>query len=74
MVPSPVGLPWPVVVMISRDHGIVGLTVAFFKESMRRDAITGIRIVFALRATSRCQYKSHDGHFGVEEKEDLPSR
>jgi hypothetical protein len=36
-------------VIVSRDHGIFGWTLAFFKESMRRDAITGTRIVFALR-------------------------
>ena len=35
--------------MVSRDHTAFGWTEAFFKESMSRDAMTGTRIVFALR-------------------------
>jgi hypothetical protein len=35
-------------VMVSRDHATFGSREAFFKESMRREAMTGTRIVFAL--------------------------
>ena len=34
--------------MVSRDHTPLGPTDAFFSESMRREAMTGMRIVFAL--------------------------
>ena len=51
MVSSSIDIPWFIVVMVSRDHGFFGWEVAFFKESMRRDAMTGTRIVFALRVT-----------------------
>ena len=57
--------------MVSRDHNPFGSTAAFFKESMRRDAMTGTRIVFALWDTSRRQYQSLEGHFDVKEKENL---
>jgi len=33
--------------MVSRDHGIFGWAVAFFKESMRRDTMAGMRTAFA---------------------------
>ena len=39
---------------------------AFFKESMRREAITGIKIVFALRSVSRCQSRSYERLFYVK--------
>ena len=48
---SPVDPPRPVV-MVPRDHAPMGSTAAFFKESMRRDAMTGTKIVFVLSATS----------------------
>lgn len=35
-------------VIVERDHGVCGPAAAFFKESMRRDAIVGTRIVFTL--------------------------
>jgi len=38
----------PVSLMVLRDHDISGPVVAFFKESMRRDAMIGTRIVFTL--------------------------
>lgn len=34
--------------MIWRDHSPVGSAEAFFKDSMRRVAIIGVKIVFAL--------------------------
>jgi hypothetical protein len=34
--------------MVLRDHTAFGSADAFFKESMRRDAMTGTRTVFAL--------------------------
>ena len=48
MIPPPVDLPWFMLVMVLRDHGIFGWAAAFFKESMRRDAMTGTRVEFAL--------------------------
>ena len=36
--------PAPKLVMVVRDHGPVGSSAAFFKESMRRDAMTGTKI------------------------------
>jgi len=35
--------------MVERVHFPLGLTAAFFKESMIRDAIIGIKVVFALQ-------------------------
>ena len=67
----PVDLPWFTVFMVSRDHGIFGWAVAFFKESMRRDAMIGIRTGLVLRATSQFRYKSHKFHFIAEEKREL---
>ena len=34
--------------MVERDHFPVDSTEAFFRESMRREAVTGMRIVLAL--------------------------
>jgi len=34
--------------MVERDHGTVGSAAAFFRESMRRDAMIGTRVVFTL--------------------------
>jgi len=34
--------------MVARVHGIAGSAAAFFKESMRRDAIIGTKTVFTL--------------------------
>ena len=36
------------VVMALKDHGCVGLAAAAFKESMRREAMIGMMIPFAL--------------------------
>lgn len=41
--------------IVSIDHRPVGSREAFFKDSMRRDAIIGVRIEFALREASECQ-------------------
>jgi len=51
-VPSPVDLPRLMVAMVSRDHGTSAWAVAFFKEIMRRDAMTGMRSMFVLRQKS----------------------
>ena len=34
--------------IVSRDHSPIGATDAFFNDSMRRDAMIGVKIVFAL--------------------------
>ena len=49
MIPPLADLPQLMLVMVLRDHGIFGWAAAFFRESMRRDAMTGTRTVFALR-------------------------
>ena len=49
MIPPLVDLPQLILAMVLRDHDVFGWTVAFFKESMRRDDMTGMRTVFALR-------------------------
>jgi hypothetical protein len=59
-VPSQPGL-----VMVSSDHAPSGSTAAFFKESMRRDAMTGTKVVFTLRE-SWFQCQSFKGYVGVE--------
>lgn len=46
MVSSVVLLPESL--MVLRDHGTFGSMAAFFKESMRRDAIIGTKTVFTL--------------------------
>jgi len=53
-VTPPVGLPRLVlvVVMVLEDHDPFGPAAAFFKESMRRDAMIGIKVEFALWDTS----------------------
>jgi len=48
MISPPVVLPWLMMVIVLRDHGIFGWSAAFFRESMRRDAMTGTRTEFAL--------------------------
>jgi len=45
------GIPRFIVAIVSRDHGLFSWTVAFFKESMRRDDMTGTKIVLALWVT-----------------------
>jgi len=45
---SPLDLSRLRLVMVSRDHSTLGPSAAFFKESIRRVAITGTKIVFAL--------------------------
>ena len=40
--------------MVPRDQGAFCSTAAFFRESMRRDAMTGIRVRFALQIPSSC--------------------
>jgi len=49
--PSAAPLP-PEYDVVVWDHGTLGLMAAFLKESMRRDAIIGVKIVHALRDTS----------------------
>jgi len=39
-------------VMVSRDHTACGWAADLFKESMRRDAMTGTKIVFAIEGVS----------------------
>jgi len=34
--------------MVARHHGPLGLMAAFFKESMMRAAIIGMKVVFSL--------------------------
>lgn len=34
--------------MVERDHSLVDPTEAFFSESMRRETVTGMRIVLTL--------------------------
>ena len=51
IVPSPASSLEVALAMVSRDHTPFGSVDAFFKESMRRDAMTGTRIVFALEYT-----------------------
>lgn len=34
--------------IVSRDHSPAGSTAAFFRESMRRDAMTGTKTMFTL--------------------------
>lgn len=34
--------------MVASDHGAVGSMAAFFKDSMRRDVIIGMKTVFTL--------------------------
>lgn len=45
-------------VMVSKDHATFGSRAVFFRESIRRDAMTGTRIVFVLRSPSRRQDQS----------------
>ena len=50
------GFPFPEYVMVVRDHGpTMGPVEAFFKESIRRDAMIGAKIVHALQNASRYQ-------------------
>jgi len=49
MIPPLAKLLQLMLVMVLRDHDVFGWTVAFFKESMRRDDMIGMRTVFALR-------------------------
>jgi hypothetical protein len=67
--PSELGLD-----MVSIDHGIFGSRDAFFKESIRRDAIIGTRTVFALRNPSRCQHQWLEGRLEIKERDDLHRR
>lgn len=69
--PPRAGLPEPELVMVSNDHATLGSTVAFFKESMRREAMIGTRIVFALRNVSQCGYQPLEHRFGIKEGGDL---
>lgn len=45
---SSADLPRLELVMVSSDHTTFGPAAAFFKESMRRDAMTGTKIEFVL--------------------------
>jgi len=49
MVPSCGPAPLPVPCMVARDHGPIGSAAAFFRESMRRVAMIGMRTASALR-------------------------
>lgn len=53
--------------IVERDHGAYGSAAAFFRESMRRDAMVGTKIVFTLG--TRNQNWSFESNLGVEEKE-----
>ena len=53
-VSSPVDLPRLTVDIVLKDRNPFSSTAASFKESMRRDAMTGAKIVFALWDTSQC--------------------
>ena len=46
---SSIDLPQLGLVIVSSDHTTIGPTAAFFKESMRRDAMIGTKIEFVLR-------------------------
>ena len=46
--PCPCTVPPQFSDMVEKDHGTVGSAAAFFKESIRRDAMVGMRIKFAL--------------------------
>ena len=50
-VPSPAGLPVLKLAMVGTVH-VLGSAAAFFKESMRRDAMTGTKIGCNLWETS----------------------
>ena len=63
-VPSVVSLPTSVIV--ARDHCSFGSLAASFRESMRRDAMTGTKIAFALRGTG--VFRSLESRFYVEKK------
>jgi len=47
-VPSSGGFPLTISCMAARDRGPASLAAFLFKESMRRDAMIGMRIVHAL--------------------------
>lgn len=51
-VPSCCNFPLPVLVMVVSDHPPFGLTAAFFKESIRRVAMMGMKSADALWDTS----------------------
>ena len=70
IVPSSADLPQVVFVMVSRDHTPSGPMAAFFKESMRREAMTGTKIVLALQSVS-CRYRLLARLFGAKEGRDL---
>jgi len=53
--PSTSGFPLPKSFTIARDRGFANLAASFFKESMSRDAMIGMRIVHALRDAFWCQ-------------------
>ena len=72
IVPTSGVFPLPKLVIVMRDHGTAGSAAAFFKESMRRDAMTGTKTVFTLRIPSL--YRSFRGCFEVREKSKLTPR
>lgn len=49
MAPSFTDLPPLEMAVVSNDHTTFGLMAAFCRDSMRRDAITGTKVEFALR-------------------------
>jgi len=72
MLPSPASLPELGSFMVSRDHCPFGSAAAFFKESMRRDAMTEIIIVFAL--WNQSFYLGHSKVASTTRRENLHSR
>lgn len=56
IVPLFADLPQAGLVMVSRDHTSCGWAADLFKESMRRDAMTGTKMEFALRNASRGEH------------------
>lgn len=52
--------------MVARDSGSVGLMVTSFKESMKRDVVSGANTMFALLDGN--WHQSLDGRTDVKEK------
>ena len=52
MVPTSLGPPLSRAEMVSRDRGSVESKWAFFKDKIRRDAMIGMRMAFALGEVS----------------------
>ena len=74
MVLSSGGLPQPGLVIVSRDHSTVGPRAAFFNDSMRREAMTGTKVVFALQNEGLNQLQLLRGYLGINKTEELTPR